>query len=267
MRISGWLYLIEQALCSCCLLCAIGLCAGVRRPCLWRIALISAFLSAGTLAAQSLNVLARMLLLLPVTAFSPLLAYPDVPRRLHLRMAAAGIALSIWLTGVMRLISPLMLPGTLQLLLGCALLAFFAHISSRTTAPPRCISVELRLGLRQTALTALVDSGNLLRDAVTGLPVIVISRRAASRLMALPSGDALLPGMRLMNVRTISGTALMTILRPDSVRILTGGEWQEAQALIGLSPDGYDGFQALVPACLVSGTPTALPRKAISQGG
>lgn len=267
MRVSGWLYLIEQTLCGCCLLCAIGLCAGMRRPCLWRIALISSFLSVGTIAAQSLSAVGRMLLLLPVTAFAPLLAYPDAPKRLHLRMAAAGGALSLWLTGTMRFLAPLMLPGTLQLLLGCALLGFSAHAASRTSAPPRCTTVELRLGTRRTSLTALVDSGNLLRDAVTGLPVIVISRRAAARLIPLPPGETLLPGMRLMSVRTISGTALMTILRPDTVRLLTGGAWQEVQALIGLSPDGYDGFQALVPANLISDFSAALPRKAISQGG
>lgn len=267
MRVSGWLYLTEQTLCGCCLLSAIGLCAGLRQRSAWRIALISAMLSVGTLAAQSLSAPGRMLLLLPVTAFAPLIAYPDAPRRLRIRMTWTGAALSLWLTGVMRFIAPLSLPGALILLLGCTVMSLSARAAARPSDLPRCASVELRLGARQTTLTALVDSGNLLRDTVTGLPVIVISRRAAARLMPLPPDDGLLPGMRLMNVRTISGTALMAILRPDGVRLLTGGAWQDAQALIGLSPDGYEGFQALVPACLVSGVSAAPSQQAISQGG
>ena len=58
---------------------------------------------------------------------------------------------------------------------------------------------------------------------------------------------------------------MMRILRPDQVRIQTDGAWQDAQALIGLSPDGYEGFQALVPACLLSAIPASLPQTAISN--
>jgi len=36
------------------------------------------------------------------------------------------------------------------------------------------------------------------------------------------------------------------------------------EAVIGISPDGHEGFQALVPACLMSAE-EPIPRKAISQ--
>lgn len=264
MRVSGWLYLLWQTLCSACLLTSIGSSAGLK-PQWWRIVLLSPFLSVGTVAAQGFPPPGRMLLLLPYAAFAPLLAFPDAPRRLRLRMAVLGVGLSLWLTGVMRFLAPLALPGGIVLLLGCAALSLPPGLRARTGNEPRCTSVLLRIGSRQTTLTALVDSGNLLRDAVTGLPVIVISRRAAAKLLSLPPAGTLLPGMRLMSVRTISGTSLMTILRPDGVRVLSGGQWQDAQALIGLSPDGYEGFQALLPSCLVSADQPALPRKAISQ--
>lgn len=267
MRVSGWLYLLFQTLCSACLLSSIGYSAGLRSRPTWRTLLLAPMLSAVTLAAQSLPPPGRMLLLLPVAALSPLLAYPEAPRRLQPRMALLGVGLSLWLTGVLRFLAPLALPGAILLMLGCAALALPPGISARTGDAPRCTGVLLRIGSRQTTLTALVDSGNLLRDVVTGLPVIVISRCAAAKLLPLPPTGALSPGMRLMSVRTISGTALMTILRPDSVRVLSGGQWQDVQALIGLSPDGYEGFQALMPSCLISGAPAALPRRSISQGG
>ena len=43
----------------------------------------------------------------------------------------------------------------------------------------------------------------------------------------------------------------MTIFRPGSVHLSGGGPWREVRAVIGLSPDGYEGFQALVPATLL----------------
>lgn len=264
MRVSAWLYLMEQTLVSACLLRAIGLSAGLQRASPWRLALLSGMLAALTMASLGLPPVLR-LLFAPLTALAPLAAWPGAPRRLRLRMALTAAALPLTLTGLMRLMAPTRLPGLLLLAAGCGGVMLAAR-SAAGAAVPRCTTVELCLGARRTTLTALVDTGNLLRDGVTGLPVIVISRRAASRLMALPEGTTLRPGMRLMSVRTISGRTLMTILRPDAVRLKEGGRWREAHALIGLSPDGYEGFQALVPACLVS-CADPLPRQQAARAG
>lgn len=269
MRVSSWLYLFEQTACSLCLLSSIGLCAGLRLRSLWRMLLTALMLSILAMAGQT--GIGLRLLLLPLSALSPLLAWPDVPRRFRLRMVVTGALLSLWLTGFLRFISPAALPGALLLLAGCAALSVFPRAVSRRGAAPPTTAVEVHVGPRQLTLTALVDSGNLLRDAITGLPVIVISQRAAVRLLpALPERTnpdalrALLPGMRLMPVRTVSGTAMMTVLRPDCIRILTGASWQTAAALIGLSPDGYEGFQALLPASLLRCAPETAHQTAIS---
>jgi hypothetical protein len=157
--------------------------------------------------------------------------------------------------------------GACVVLTGACLLLRATPLTLRRAADvPRCATVCIRRGCQRLTLTALIDSGNLLRDVITGLPVIVISRRAAGRLMLLPPDGSLLPGMRLMTVRTISGSAMMTVFRTDSVRLMHGGSWQEVRALIGLSPDGYDGFQALVPASVL-GDMEETSRPIISQGG
>ena len=117
---------------------------------------------------------------------------------------------------------------------------------------PSLATVDIRHGPHHLTLTALIDSGNLLRDQVTGLPVIVISRRAAQRLVQLPQTGTLTYPFRLLTVRTISGTAMMTVFHPDSVCLLLSGGWTRVDTLLGVSPDGYDGFQALVPACLMT---------------
>ena len=87
---------------------------------------------------------------------------------------------------------------------------------------------------------------------VTGLPVIVISKRAAERLVQLPPEGKLTYPFRLLHVRTVSGTSMMTIFHPDSVCVKTPEGWQRVETLLGVSPEGYDGFQALVPASLMA---------------
>lgn len=266
MRVSSWLYLIGQTCCGVCLLTAVGLSAGLRRFSPLRILFTALLLGLMTMAAVSAPLWMRMAVL-AFTPAAPLLVWPDAPRSLHRRMAALTLFFALWLTGLMRLLHPLALPGAALLMLGCTALFTMPRAIRRTAATPEVASVQIRIGPRRLTLTALIDSGNLLHDIITGLPVIVISRQAAARLLTLPPDGTLLPGMRLMSVRTIAGTSLMTILRPDGLRLQIGRRWQDTQALIGLSPDGYEGFQALLPACLVAQAADDAPSPAISQGG
>lgn len=264
MRVSAWLYLAQQLLCSLCLLVCIGLSAGQPRFSPVRLLVLCGALALLTLPLQTAPLPLR-LLALPLSALMPQASWPDAPRHLRLHLAAAGLLLPLTLTGLLRLMASLQLPWYAALLMGCGGMLLLSRADRRGTPLPRCTCVEASLGMRRMTLTALVDSGNLLRDSVTGLPVIVISRRAAARLLRLPPEGALLPGMRLMPVRTISGVTLMTILRPDGLRIRVGGAWLSVEALIGLSPSGGEGFQALVPASLLPCVPAEIPRRAISQ--
>lgn len=263
MRVSIWLYLIEQTLTSICLLTAVGTAAGLTRHSPLRLMITALLLSLLSAAAAMWPPWLR-LLTLPCALASPLMAWPGVPARLRLRMVALGGCISLWLAALIRFAAP-MLPGALAVLAGAAALRLAPRFLRRAADAPSCATVEIRYGHHRLTLTALVDTGNLLMDAVTGLPVTVISRRAAARLIGLPAPGTILPGMRLMTVRTISGTALMTIFRPESFRILRHGRWESAGTVIGLAPDGYEGFQALVPAGLF--TQAALPCHSISQGG
>lgn len=111
--------------------------------------------------------------------------------------------------------------------------------------------VELRVEDRAIILPAMLDSGNLLRDPITGLPVLVIPARAArtlfpdlgdpSRLMELPLG------FRLLNVRTAAGSSLLPMFRPDECRIYLNGSACKADLLVAVAGREYGGVQALVP--------------------
>lgn len=121
--------------------------------------------------------------------------------------------------------------------------------------------VELEVEERAVILPAMLDSGNLMRDPITGLPVLVIPRRAAQTLF--PDAEDLtelasLPlGFRLLNVRTAAGSGLLPMFRPDRCRIYLNGRSCEAELLVAVAGREYGGVQALVPM-------SALPAWALS---
>lgn len=252
LRVSIWLYMVEQAGLTGCLLLCIGLSAGLTRRSPLRLSLVSAAVTALSAWMMNAPALARVCMLAACAAGAPLLAWPNAPHRLRMRMVASGCFLSLGVAGMMRFASPLGIPAALLVLLCCLLLRAVPLFRPRCGDLPRLAEVDIRHGAHHLTLTALIDSGNLLRDGVSGLPVIVISRRAAQRLVQLPPEGRLVYPFRLMSVRTISGTAMMMIFHPDSVYIQTASGWQRVETLLGVSPEGYDGFQALVPASLMA---------------
>ena len=116
--------------------------------------------------------------------------------------------------------------------------------------------VELRVDGNAVILPAMLDSGNLLRDPVTGLPVLVVPRKAARLLFpgVYDLGDlASLPlGFRLLNVRTAAGSALLPLFRPDECRLYLNGHPLEARLLVAVAGPEYGGAQALVPMAALS---------------
>lgn len=252
MQVSIWLYILYQTSLTCCLLMCIGMSAGLRR--MAPVRLCGVALGVGVLSAGMVNapLLLRGIMLLCCAAAAPILAWPCAPQRIWPRMIASGCFLSLGMTGLMRFAVPFGLPAALIVLLVCLLLRALPVILPKQGDTPPLATVDIRHGAHHLTLTGLIDSGNLLKDPVTALPVIVISRRAAARLIPLPEDGKLLYPFRLITVRTVSGTGMMTVFHPDSVCLLTPQGWQRVDALLGVSPEGYDGFQALVPAGLMT---------------
>lgn len=245
---SGWFYLLQQSACAWSLLLSLGLCMGLRGVRPWRLAAASLACGSVSLAGAALPGLLSGLFLLLIILLAPAAAWPGVPRSRQPSMMLCCILLTLLMAGITRCLYTFGL-RRMPLLLGqFALLPLFIHMAP-SVRHASCITLEIQHKAKHLRLTALVDSGNLLRDPVTHLPVIVISRQAASRLCP---GGTFFPGMRLISVRTVGGSSLMPVFRPQSVRLLQAHGWQAAEAVIGLSPDGYSGFQALVPASVTT---------------
>ena len=111
--------------------------------------------------------------------------------------------------------------------------------------------VELHVEDRAVILPAMLDSGNLLNDPITNLPVLVIPQKAAGTLFPhirdLGCLQALPLGFRLLNVRTAAGSSLLPMFRPDECRIYVNGSACRAELLVAVAGKEYGGVQALVP--------------------
>lgn len=130
---------------------------------------------------------------------------------------------------------------------GCALLMC---VLRRTRGQGKG-DMRLRIMLygKAISLPALRDSGNLLRDGVTGLPVIVVSQKALGPLMpphVQADDPSTLPkGWRLISVHTAAGEALLMCFRPDLLELTMDKRAQRTEAILAVSCFGER--RALIP--------------------
>lgn len=136
-----------------------------------------------------------------------------------LKIAIGGLAVrfggSIWST----------------LLAGICLFVLFAVGYTRKNTN-RLIPVELYYAGQTVRLTALFDTGNRLRDPITGQSVLVVDANVAQQLTGLSAIQlrkpvetiGVFPGLRLIPYRTVgTDNGLMLAMTLDKVRI---GSWQ-----------------------------------------
>jgi len=168
---------------------------------------------------------------------------------LLLTMALGGLALSF---GRGAWTSVLLAAGAIWLLCRAA---FGDRVGGREYVP-----LELSYGENRMRLTALRDSGNTLRDPVTGEQVLVLSAQAAQQLTGLTPEqmrkplDTLahrpIPGLKLIPYRAVGTPAGFLLgLRFENARI---GE-KRCAVIAAFAPDGLgmgDRFQALAGGTL-----------------
>ena len=151
-----------------------------------------------------------------------------------LSMALGGVALGLGKTNVPKLV---LSAGAMWLL--CRL-AFGEGVGQREYVP-----VELSWGGNCVSLIALRDTGNTLRDPVTGEPVLVIGGNAAEKLTGLTlqqlrtpletMAQKPIPGLRLVPYRAVGQNGGMLLaMRFDHVKI---GSRQQS-AVVAFAAEG-----------------------------
>lgn len=145
-----------------------------------------------------------------------------------------------------------LLGGSHSALLSASVVCFLCLLGLRKEKDT--VSVELQWEGKQERVLALRDTGNGLRDPVTGEQVLVVGPQVAGRLLGLsklqlerPVQTLLqrpLPGLRLIPYRAVGGRGMMLALRLPQVRI---GNVRQS-ALVAFASEGLDGkesFEAL----------------------
>lgn len=160
-----------------------------------------------------------------------------------------GDGISVWLFLILALIS-----GAITLLGGRGL-------TKKMSASE--VELSITLGSRSVRLYGISDSGNLLREPITGKPCIIADRKRLapiipSELSASACGEPLTalhsldPEMKkriiLIPATTATGGGMLIGLRAEKIIISSGNKRREADAVIAIS-DIEAG--ALVPSCLL----------------
>lgn len=103
------------------------------------------------------------------------------------------------------------------------------------------LPVELSYGEKHINITALQDTGNTLRDPITGRQVLVVGADVAQQLTGLSRQQLLtpiesigqLPGLRLIPYRSVGSKSFLLALHLPKVKI---GTWQ-GSTLVAFAPD------------------------------
>ncbi len=134
----------------------------------------------------------------------------------------------------------------------------FLGLSSKT----KTVKLELSLFGKRTTLTALVDSGNLLKDPLSGKSVIVVRREALRHVLpprlyhACRRGGvsdwlteaAELGGFRLIPAQSATDSALLPAFSPEKLTVTDQKEVYDADYLIAIADLGERGqsFDAII---------------------
>ena len=146
--------------------------------------------------------------------------------------------------------------GFFSLITGAATLFLLCWLGFRGKPGEReYVGVELNMDNKRIHLLALRDTGNMLRDPVTGQSVLVVNAQTAFELLGLTRqqlrspvetvGSGQYPGLRLIPYRSVGqANGMLIAIRLDQVKI---GKWQ-GSTIVAFAPDGLDSegsYQAL----------------------
>ncbi len=137
------------------------------------------------------------------------------------------------------------------------IVAFFAG-----RAGAGAVKVEICFLGKSYIAEALIDSGNLAVDPMDMCPVMLIKRGCAEAI--LPKnvielsdpdtlGNEIRKRIRLIPISTVSGTRVLTGIRPDSVSVLDKEKSEEIKVVLAIDKEGgsFGGYEALMPAAAI----------------
>lgn len=173
-------------------------------------------------------------------------------------VTAFGFQRSAWSRGVLFVLLSMAMGGLAMsfermsipaLALSGVVLAALCRMGFRGKLGRHLVPVEIVHGSKRVKLLALCDTGNTLRDSVTGEPILVAEPDAAWELLGLTAAQlrdpvsVMAPGRRLISCATVGGTGLLLAVRCDGVWI----RGKQAGRWVAFGPEPFPGgeYQAL----------------------
>ena len=125
----------------------------------------------------------------------------------------------------------------------------------RARIPHSGYRLHLRIQGQDFSIPALADTGNLLRDAYTGKPVVICgTAQLAKWVAAYPDAEsaaASCTGFRLLPVQTVTGTRLLPVFQPDCAAVSDPRASREAPLDVMIAISDTAGAGALIPSCCI----------------
>ncbi len=132
-------------------------------------------------------------------------------------------------------------------------LSLFSH-----TATQKCERVCIEHGDSSIEVEALVDTGNLLKDPMSGSPVILIKRDCAEGLFphgvptlyATEQTEEIKKSIRIIPIKRGERSVLLVGIKPDRVWICRGKQKSDIDITVAIDNEGgsFGGFMGLIPA-------------------
>ncbi len=145
------------------------------------------------------------------------------------------------------------------ILLAIGILRFSMGLLSHVRSE-KSLSVQISVGEKNYTGTALVDSGNFLRDPFDGTAVVLIKPSVARRLLpeAFLSEDAealsaeYRKRLRLIPVRVMGVQRILFGLRPDRFYIVRDGRREQIRVIIAYDKEegSFEGYSVLIPSAV-----------------
>ena len=135
-------------------------------------------------------------------------------------------------------------------------------------APIKECKLKLRFCGKDFELLGLADSGNLVRDPITGKPIIFVDRKTIEKELPLDFLDSFAEGklerdapcknLRIISIRTAAGSSIAVAAAPESISIeyeSKKGKINTAEPPALISPTDIgkaaEGYTAIIPAEII----------------
>lgn len=160
-------------------------------------------------------------------------------------------------------ISPIMLVG---IILACyIIIRIICRVSGRSLASQEICWLVVENNEKSVKLIAKTDTGNMLKEPFSNLPVIVAEREKLEVVLPSEISDYLaktvsvsdtscdyVSGIRLVPYNSVGGEGLLPAFKPDTIKVILNGKNIESEAYIAVTSRRLsESFSAIIPSEII----------------